>query len=74
MASDSILNKYQQPTAQGLSQGGISRRWLNALVAQYVQSKGSEKPMWVHLPDRVWQRQSALLMSLHERDRYDGYE
>jgi hypothetical protein len=70
MASDSMLNQFQRP----ISKGGISRRWLNALVAQYVQSKASEKPMWVHLPDRVWQRQSALLMSLHERDLYDGYE
>jgi hypothetical protein len=74
MASDSTFSKVRRPVAQGVSRGGVSRRWLNALVAQYVQSKASEKPMWVHLPDRVWQRQSALLMSLHERDLYDGYE
>jgi len=74
MASDSTFSKFRRPAAQGAFRGGVSRRWLNALVAQYVQSKASEKPMWVHLPDRVWQRQSALLMSLHERDLYDGYE
>lgn len=74
MANDSIVNKGSRPALRGLSRGGVSRRWLNALVAQYVQSKGCEKPMWVHLPDRVWQRQSALLMSLHERDLYDGNE
>ena len=74
MASDSTFSKFRRPATQSVSRGGVSRRWLNALVAQYVQSKASEKPMWVHLPDRVWQRQSALLMSLHERDLYDGYE
>lgn len=46
------------------------RRWLNQVVTQVAQPMRHGKPGWVHLPDRVWQRQSALLVSLHERKRH----
>lgn len=52
--------------------GGINpgRRWFNQLVMQCSRSALRGKPDWVHLPDRVWQRNSALLMSMHERKRF----
>jgi hypothetical protein len=46
---------------------GIGRRFLNQVVTQITQPVKRSKPEWVHLPDRVWQRQSALLVSMHER-------
>jgi hypothetical protein len=48
-------------------QPGIGRRFLNQVVTQITQPVKRSKPEWVHLPDRVWQRQSALLVSMHER-------
>jgi hypothetical protein len=44
-------------------------RWFNQVVAQCALPVRRHKPLWVHLPDRVWQRQSALLVSLHELKR-----
>jgi hypothetical protein len=44
------------------------RRWFNQVVMQCSHPVLRGKPDWVHLPDRVWRRQSALLVSLHERD------
>jgi hypothetical protein len=46
------------------------RRWLNQVVTQITQPTRYNKPEWVHLPERVWQRQSALLVSMHERKRH----
>ncbi len=43
------------------------RRWFNQVVMQCSHPVLRSKPDWVRLPDRVWRRQSALLMSLHER-------
>ncbi|MCU7812885.1 MAG: hypothetical protein KZQ77_16900 [Candidatus Thiodiazotropha sp. (ex Notomyrtea botanica)] len=43
------------------------RRWLHLMLNQWLAPKRRERPLWLHLPDRVWRRQSALLMSLHER-------
>lgn len=54
-------------TTDGVVQRG--RRWLNQVVMQCSHPMLRSKPGWVHLPDRVWRRQSALLVSLHERDR-----
>lgn len=48
------------------------RRWFNQIMMHRTQSILHCKPDWVHLPDRVWHRNSALLMSLHERKRIDG--
>lgn len=47
------------------------RRWFNQIVMQSSDSVLQNKPGWVHLPDRVWRRNSALLMSMHERKRFD---
>lgn len=44
-------------------------RWFNNVVAQCAQPVRRDKPLWVHLPNRVWQRQSALLVSMHELKR-----
>jgi hypothetical protein len=44
------------------------RRWMNQVVAQ---CSWWSKPQWVHLPDRVWRRNSALLISIHERKHLD---
>ena len=44
-------------------------RWFNQAIARCAQPVRRDKPLWVHLPDRVWQRQSALLTSLHELNR-----
>lgn len=50
----------------GISRG---RRWFNQVVMQCSHPLLRSKPDWVHLPERVWRRQSALLVSLHDRDR-----
>jgi hypothetical protein len=47
------------------------RRWFNQIVMQSSHSVFQNKPAWLHLPDRVWRRNSALLMSMHERKRFD---
>ena len=41
------------------------RRWFNYVVMQCSQPPAPGKPDWVRLPDRVWRRRSALLVSLH---------
>ncbi|MGD8909397.1 MAG: hypothetical protein PVF13_07245 [Chromatiales bacterium] len=53
------------------NQGAMSRgrRWFSQVVMQCSHPLLQSKPDWVHLPDRVWRRQSALLVSLRERDR-----
>jgi hypothetical protein len=47
-------------------------RHLNSLLRQVTQATrpmNMGKPMGVYLPDRVWQRQSALYMSLQDLKR-----
>jgi hypothetical protein len=61
--------KLQLVPVQSERASHSARRWFNQIVMQ--RSRGS-KPGWVHLPDRVWRRNSALLMSMHERKEYDG--
>lgn len=51
------------------SQAGRGWRWFSQAIARCAQPVRRDKPLWVHLPDRVWQRQSALLVSLHEMKR-----
>ena len=43
--------------------------WLRGVVTR-PRAAIPTKPEWVNLPDRVWRRNSALIMSLHE-DRSD---
>ncbi|MES9990864.1 MAG: hypothetical protein ABW098_02860 [Candidatus Thiodiazotropha sp.] len=49
-----------------------TRSWFNQIVMHSSRPVLQNKPDWVHLPDRVWHRNSALLMSLHQRKRLDG--
>ncbi|PUB75875.1 MAG: hypothetical protein DBO99_15505 [gamma proteobacterium symbiont of Ctena orbiculata] len=49
-----------------------ARRWFNQIVMHASHPQLQGKPEWVHLPDRVWKRNSALLMSIHQRKRIDG--
>jgi hypothetical protein len=58
----------QLALVQSNSSVNPGRRWLNQIV---MQCSVQRKPGWVHLPDRVWRRNSALLMSMHERKRFD---
>jgi hypothetical protein len=46
-----------------------SRRWFNQVVMQCSHPVLRNKPDWVHLPDRIWHRQSALLVSLYKLKR-----
>ena len=74
MSSDPYESKFQ-PELQlaAVTSGpepGISRRWLNQVVSRITQPIRHNKPEWGHLPDRVWQRQSALLVCMHERKRH----
>jgi hypothetical protein len=59
------------PQAIPLHAATIGRgwRWFNHVLAQCALPVRRDKPYWVHLPDRVWKRQSALLVSLHELKR-----
>ncbi len=43
--------------------------WLRGVVVR-PRITIPTKPAWVNLPDRVWRRNSALILSLHE-DRSD---
>lgn len=45
------------------------RSWINQVLMQYAKPAARSKPEWLHLPNRVWSRQSALLVSLHQRGR-----
>jgi hypothetical protein len=60
------LQLAPMPNESSMSRG---RRWFSQVVMQCSHPMLRSKPDWVHLPDRVWRRQSALLVSLHERDR-----
>jgi hypothetical protein len=64
--SSAILSTLPLPRP---SQPGRGWRWFNQAIARCAQPARRDKPLWVHLPDRVWQRQSALLVSLHEMKR-----
>lgn len=44
-------------------------RRVNALLRQFSQPVNPGKPMGVYLPDRVWRRQSALFLCLHDMHR-----
>jgi hypothetical protein len=46
-----------------------ARLRFNQILMQRCMGR---KPGWVHLPDRVWRRNSALLMCIHERKHFDG--
>ncbi len=61
------LQLVEVSSDSGLSAG---RRWFNQVVLQCSHPALRGKPDWVRLPDRVWQRQSALLVSLRERKRH----
>jgi hypothetical protein len=58
------------PVSNNSEEVSRSRRWFNQIVMQCSHPVLGRKPDWVHLPDRVWQRQSALLVSLHEQKRH----
>ncbi|MGD8912205.1 MAG: hypothetical protein PVJ68_05590 [Candidatus Thiodiazotropha sp.] len=60
--------QLQLMPVQSDSSNNPGRRWFNQIV---MQSSLQGKPGWVHLPDRVWRRNSALLMSMHERKQFD---
>ncbi|MBT2971105.1 MAG: hypothetical protein KME56_15675 [Candidatus Thiodiazotropha sp. (ex Ctena orbiculata)] len=49
-----------------------ARRWFTQIVMHGCRPMQQGKPDWVQLPDRVWHRNSALLMSLRQRKRIDG--
>jgi hypothetical protein len=61
----------QLATVQSAGTIGRGRRWFNQIVMQRSHCARQSKPAWVHLPDRVWRRNSALLMSMHECKRFD---
>lgn len=66
MTIDPMAPMLQTMPLQRSSNMSRGRRWFNQVVAQCAQPVRRDKPLWVHLPDRVWRRQSALLMSLHD--------
>ena len=52
------------PVAQSLL--NRTRRVFKLLLCEPTHTTAMEKPAWLHCPDRVWQRNSALLMSQYE--------
>ncbi|MES9946161.1 MAG: hypothetical protein ABW080_14490 [Candidatus Thiodiazotropha sp.] len=65
---DPQLQLATVPRDSGINPG---RRWFSQIVMQCAHPALQGKPDWVHLPDRVWRRNSALLMSLHDCKRVD---
>lgn len=43
---------------------------LRRLLAAWRGPDGGRKPRGLRVPDRCWRRNSALIMSLYEQDRY----
>ena len=52
---------------------GRAKDWFRNWLLKRRRTRIVNKPDWVHVPDRVWRRQSALIMCLHElrNDRDD---
>jgi hypothetical protein len=42
------------------------RYWMKFVRSHFIRPAYSLQPRGIALPDRVWQRQSALIMSLRE--------
>ena len=52
---------------------GACRRCVAKVTCGREQYRASRRrPEWVHLPDRVWRRNSALLVSLYQEQRDHG--
>jgi hypothetical protein len=49
----------------------LARRLLGELVNASFGPRYIAKPETVHLPERVWRRHSALIMSIQERRQYE---
>ncbi|MES9813984.1 MAG: hypothetical protein ABW161_14305 [Candidatus Thiodiazotropha sp.] len=69
MSKDFVMQKTEGQSRLVRPKSSWARRWFQGMVGQSVRPPSPGKPLGVHLPERVWQRQFALLMSLH--DRYD---
>jgi hypothetical protein len=68
--SISIANQIVQllpPGATSDSSGaGMARGWFKTWLLGRRRVRTANKPDWIYVPDRVWRRQSALIMCLHE--------
>ena len=49
----------------------LARRLLGEIVHASFGPRYIAKPESVHLPERVWRRHSALIMSIQERKQYE---
>lgn len=43
----------------------LAANGLKAALSCRCHAQIAPKPDWVHVPDRVWKRNSALILSLH---------
>jgi hypothetical protein len=59
-----------QPTSRARPLGALLRELLHRRLEELERNtRTPAKPSWVHLPDRVWRRHSALIMHQYECDR-----
>lgn len=57
--AESVISPYQA--------GARCRLWLQRWLLSRQRLAHRAQPDWTHLPNRLWQRNSALLVLLHDR-------
>ncbi|OOZ36865.1 hypothetical protein [Solemya velesiana gill symbiont] len=66
---DIALRASHQETHKQETLPSLAHRWLRILVRSSRKPVTPRKPKGVHMPDRLWRRQSALYMCLQESRR-----
>ncbi|MES9965671.1 MAG: hypothetical protein ABW082_02340 [Sedimenticola sp.] len=63
---DIALRSTNQATDKQETLPILAHRWLRSMVRLSRKPATPRKPKGVHMPDRLWRRQSALYMCLQE--------
>ncbi|MET0015557.1 MAG: hypothetical protein ABW085_07660 [Sedimenticola sp.] len=69
MATGFALEQPNHLVKSDQSVSMAAHRWLKSVVRYCKKPAVPRKPRGVHLPDRLWRRQSALYMCLHDARR-----
>lgn len=63
---DIALRSPHRTTDKPRALSALTHRWLRRMVRSCRKPVSPSKPKGVHMPDRLWHRQSALYMCLQE--------
>lgn len=66
MENDMTIRRNDRISKLDIPKSGVVRRWFQGMIGQSRRPVVAAKPMGLHVPDRVWLRQSAMIMSLYD--------